>query len=270
MGRPRLLLIGDFRHAELAPVAEIIKSRLPADFVTGVPMAIERLRRADAFYTALVLAWPRPGAGSAADLAQLRQAAPLARQFAVLGTWCEGESRSGHALPGLVRTYWHQWPARWIPDLEASLDSVTSIWTLPELASDEERLLHATPRLRQTHAGSILIASPSHETAQWLGETCRQAGYSTTWHSRVNNGPDADATAVIWDGHPERLSELSMLREQTAAPILALLDFLRSDTVREATQAGATAAMARPLLLADLYWHLEQFASRDVSDKQAA
>ena len=56
----------------------------------------------------IVLAQAYPGQFSPVAIDRLRNLAPLARLIAILGSWCEGEPRSGHPLPGVIRIYWHQ------------------------------------------------------------------------------------------------------------------------------------------------------------------
>lgn len=60
----------------------------------------------------IVLAESRPGEYSATSIDELRACAPLARVWRLLGSWCEGEQRSGHPPAGCINTYWHQWEPR--------------------------------------------------------------------------------------------------------------------------------------------------------------
>src|SRR5262245_51191431 len=59
----------------------------------------------------IVLTQSRPGEVSCEAVDRLRSAAPLSRLVGLLGSWCEGEVRSGHPWPAVERVYWHQWPA---------------------------------------------------------------------------------------------------------------------------------------------------------------
>ena len=75
----------------------------------------------------------RPGGRSAAA------PGPLARIVGLLGSWCEGEVRSGRPWPGAMRIYWHQWPGRWHAELDR-LRGACPIWGLPLTAGDEDRV----------------------------------------------------------------------------------------------------------------------------------
>ena len=53
-----------------------------------------------------------PGQFSCEAIDRIRTRAPLARLVGLLGSWCEGEVRSGQPWPGTIRIYAHQWPGR--------------------------------------------------------------------------------------------------------------------------------------------------------------
>ena len=88
-----------------------------------------------------MLAQARPGRFSEHDVARLKQCAPLARVLGLLGSWCEGETRTGTAWPAAGRCYWYQWPARFESELDRIGRGLCPAWGLPETASPEERVL---------------------------------------------------------------------------------------------------------------------------------
>ncbi len=92
----------------------------------------------------VVLAEPRGGQFNHSSLAALRKQAPLVRVWRMLGSWCEGESRSGHPPAACLATYWHQWEARFDSQLEIERRGGNPGWTLPLTATAEERILAAT------------------------------------------------------------------------------------------------------------------------------
>ena len=80
--------------------------------VTSFPeaeSAAAALSRADVAHDVIVVAQAFPGQFSADAIDQLRRAAPLARVVGLLGSWCEGETRTGWPWPAAIRVYWHQW-----------------------------------------------------------------------------------------------------------------------------------------------------------------
>ena len=89
--RLRTLLIGDFEGAEFASIEESLSASCQAKRAQNIAIAISQLGAGNLPFDAIVLAWPHPGAFSAWEIHRLRKAAPLARQLAVLGSWCEGQ-----------------------------------------------------------------------------------------------------------------------------------------------------------------------------------
>ncbi len=210
----------------------------------------------------IVVAQARPGEFSHAGIERLRQLAPLARVVALLGSWCEGEVRSGKPWPAAVRTYWHQWPARADRELRRLALGRRSGWALPVTATEEERLLADSVRPLPARAGLIAISSPSGAMADWLAIACRQCGYATAWLRPPHPLRVGGAAAVLFDGAECRGEEFEQMRRLAAAmapaPLVALLDFPRIEDVDRARSAGAVAVLSKPLQLEDLYWHLER------------
>ena len=257
MRRIAVLLIGDTHRAEfldarrvLADLAELTEAADPA-------AAAAILQSAPLEPEVIVLAQAYPGQFSQAQVDQLRRLAPLARMVALLGTWCEGESRSGRPWPGVVRVYWHQWPSRSALELARIAHGQSSAWSLPPTATEEERLLSTAEAPLPAGEGLIAIHARQTPMADWLAAACRQAGYSTLRLCGPNWPQFAGARAGIFDATdlgPSEAADLSRLVAQLhPAPVLVLLDFPRPRVLPH----GAAAILSKPLLLEDLLWHLE-------------
>ena len=141
----------------------------------------------------IVVAQAFPGQFSHQAIDRLRRLAPLARVVGLMGSWCEGEMRTGLPWPGAVRTYWHQWAARCDRELRRLAEGECCSWTLPPTATEEERLL-ADAECGRAHsptvggqsnchpsAALVLIRARSHEMAEWLSAACRSRGFATVW-----------------------------------------------------------------------------------------
>lgn len=210
----------------------------------------------------IVLAQAYPGQFSHADVDRLRELAPLARIVALLGSWCEGEMRTGRPWPATVRTYWHQWPARAQQELRRLAAGCCSAWALPATATEEERLLADADRPLPEGRGLIAVFSRVFALADWLAAACNRCGYGTVWLRQPSGAEVQGATAVIFDGSECQGEELDDLRRLAAelapAPLVALLDFPRPEDCDRVLAAGAAAVLAKPLHLADLFWQLER------------
>ncbi len=122
---------------------------------------------------AIVVAQTFPGEFSHRAIDRLRRRAPLALVLGLMGSWCEGEMRTGSPWPAVPRNYWHQWPARSARKLGRLIDGKSSSWALPATATEEERVLADAAEPGPTVRGLVVIRSPSLEMAEWLSAACR-------------------------------------------------------------------------------------------------
>ena len=258
-----LLLIGDtsrpeFREAALA--ADRLGDLLE---VAGAGAAAEAIASGRTAPDLIVVAQSFPGEFSAESIERLRRLAPLARVVGLLGSWCEGETRTGKPLPAAIRLYWHQWLPRADEELRRLDSGLTSNWSLPITASDEERLLAMADRPWKKREGREAIRAPRAEMVAWLADACRLRGYTPVrlLGAAGDAAPIAPADALLFDGTDCRHDELAELPRLAASmrptPVVVLLDFPRPEDRDRALAAGAAAVLGKPLLLEDLFWQLD-------------
>ena len=133
---------------------------------------------------AIVVAQSFPGQFSEQAIERLRQLAPVARVLGLMGSWCEGEMRSGTPWPATARTYWHQWPARCARELARLAQGRSCAWALPPTASEEERLLADEDFRSPPHPldrNLAVIHSASFEMWDWLAAACRSRRFAAVW-----------------------------------------------------------------------------------------
>ncbi|HTU27541.1 MAG TPA: hypothetical protein VMF30_19180 [Pirellulales bacterium] len=253
--------------------------RLLAVRQADLAAAIEWIEREHVEPTVIVIGQVWPGEIGHAELARLRQAAPLARLCGLLGSWCEGEMRSGRPWPGAWRVLDHQWPQRGNRQLAALAAAGGSVWNLPVTATAEEQLLHEIQlpvggSTRRASAGgkrgTVVAVAAVADMGGALADACRSIGFeAVVWRDlpgETHESPLA-AAAVLWDARAEEAgrSELvERLRRATeGAAVVALLGFPRPDEIERATAAGVAAVVSKPFLLADLAWQLDRVARRD-------
>jgi CheY-like chemotaxis protein len=219
----------------------------------------------------LVLVQSRPGQWSATAIDALRRASPLAQVCRVLGSWCEGEARSGQPPQGCLSIYWHQWQARFAQQLDRRMAGCEPAWSLPPTASAEEHALAEAERPLARGEGPIAVYAERAESAGALADACRSAGYEIQLVCSSPRRPACIATAprdtkrvraVVWDTSPEEMTEpraLSVFRDRFGwAPVLAVVDFPRADDFARAIEAGVEAVISKPYSIHDLLWHLDR------------
>lgn len=216
----------------------------------------------------IIVAQAFPGQFSHQAIDRLRRLAPLARVLGLMGSWCEGEMRSGSPWPATPRTYWHQWPARCRRQFLRLTMGHSCSWALPFTASEEERLLvdsEASPLLSKEGTGQcrglVAIHSQSRKAAEWLSATCRGRELATVWQGDSAFARVDGATAGIFDGTDLCGDECDDLKRFVIAlrpaPVVALLSFPRIEDHRLALSAGASVVLSKPLLVEDLLDEIE-------------
>lgn len=270
-----VLLLGDTSRSEFREARETLAAMGCVTECPNVDAAAKVLADGAAPPDVIVAAQAYPGEFSHAAIDRLRQLAPLARCVGLLGTWCEGEMRTGRPWPGVVRLYWHQ-TARLRQELELLARGRGSTWTLPATATDEERLLATAETPLPRRQGLVAISTVAAEMEGWLSAACRAAGYSTVWlHPRLPtrvHGVKAaifdaaelteagcrnvvDRTRRVRKPHTPcaayvRLRDL--VAQLAPAPVVVLLDFPRIEDQRLAAECGAAAVLGKPVPVNEL------------------
>ncbi len=197
----------------------------------------------------IVLAQERPGQFSTSQVETLRRMAPAAQVLGLLGTWCEGEGRSGQPWPEVPRIYWYHWPRLLRRLASPAADDVPF-----DVDADVSPC-----------GGVVAVIAREYETSRWLVDACRACGAGAAIVSP--SGPlEADSLRLrelelaLWAGSDLNTAELRHFQWFAAlvrpAPVLAVLDFPRSEDIDRAITAGACGVLAKPFQLADLAFHL--------------
>jgi hypothetical protein len=260
-----VLLTGDFESAEFDAAVSWLRTR--ADVVSCAEFggALEHLRQVRTDPLILVIAQSYPSQFSACQIEQMHRQAPLSRMVGMLGSWCEGEARSGRPWPGVIRIYWHQFESRMSRFLADSPD-FQFISNLPRTSTTTDQLGSSAGLAKGECHGLVAVRTQKYTDYDALGEALGQIGYSSVW---LNNGSWSDlrhATAIVWDGGSiaGQLDELRTLSD--TAPVVALLNFPRHNDLTLIRKAGASAVVSRPFLTEDLQYQIR----RVTVDAQAA
>ncbi len=137
----QILVIGDIHRTEFRESASCLKRSGVVEIAADVETARAALTQGRIAPEVIVVAQSFPGQFSHEAIDRLRRAAPLARILGLMGSWCEGEMRSGRPWPATARLYWHQWPARCRRQFRCLAVGKRCSFALPVTATEEERLL---------------------------------------------------------------------------------------------------------------------------------
>ena len=258
---PRVRLVGQFDHADFAGADALL--RAGAEIVTSPEVPPELI----------VVAQSRPGMIAEETIQSLLRAAPLSGVVALLGTWCEGEPRTGRPWPGVERRYWYEFPAWWRRQLALRAAGRCPDWAQPYEVAPASRGVLASGRgggLPGSHSignrahGLVVLSAAVRETAEALSDALQQAGYAALWQPPGRPAPFVrGALAGIWDGgqlndrEEENFAAFCRGLSRDAVPVIALLDFPRRDRCERARELGAAAVLGKPWLNADLVTTIE-------------
>lgn len=269
--RPRVWIVGATDGAEFQPLLARFATLAPLRFASGRETTRPTERPSQGENTAGGSEWvvflsERPECVARETVERWQRWFPLARFVVVLGTWCEGESRTGRPWPGVARMYWHEADAQLLAPLANLVDEPLE-WRLARTATEVERILAATPsrpsRVERAtspadaHEGAPRVAVYSATRGGWeavrdAAEICRAP--AQRWSGAAAEFPDLVDAAVIdvedasdlqtapWRDGPWRTRRI---------PTLVLFGFPRWEDYVELAESGAD-LLPKPWRLADL------------------
>ena len=134
MATQRVLLSGDYWHADFKDL--IARISIP---VTLMPL--DKATTADTSrFSLIVVAQARPNQFDQSSLDAIVANNPQTPVVLLLGTWCEGERRSGQPVAGVHRVYWHQWKGRFDDFRQQMSERGISPWHAPLTNTDADRV----------------------------------------------------------------------------------------------------------------------------------
>lgn len=191
---------------------------------------------------------------------------PLVRLTALLGGWCEGETRSGRPAPGVLRVYWHQGVARW-SETDESFGGDSADRALPLTASETERLDESLRADRVNLAAartdrprSAALFSDDREAWEAAADACRACGWvAHRWSDDDVEPPESDVVVYDLRRAPDFDDATWRRRRQATGgrPALALVGFPRWQDRRAAATVGVE-LLAKPWRLVDFRLRLER------------
>ena len=172
-----VLVIGNHEHWEFCDCLRALKDKASCRLIPFE--SINQLGDDFGTVDAIVAFQTRPGELSHDLFQHLQKVAPLSPVVMVLGSWCEGEMRSGFPPEGVLRFYWHQFEAHWF-DFVTSMasDSITN-WHCPATMTHADRLLERLP-ICADYPVKVAVYAKQPWNADAMVDACSAIGYSVT------------------------------------------------------------------------------------------
>ncbi len=301
-----VLAVGDFRPREFDQPRTALAEHTKLPMFPRVADALPHIVHGGLSPQLIVVAQGRPGQVTARDVDALRRSAPLSPLVALLGSWCEGEMRSGDPWPANARVFWYEWPNWWARQLAALRQGGLAEWGWPLTCTRDERLL------RELVPASAKQQSPLGATDSDASRLCDDqdagcpldpAAGAACRHVAIGGGTRASISALaevlqlggfvpqdfggatqqrprpavdcgIWDAVELGKREQLQLRRFAIAigerPLVLLLDLPTLDQWRMASGLGAYRVLGKPYQIADLLGSLGEAVQGDTQNVREA
>ncbi len=188
MAEHSILVTGDYWHTDFQSL--VSKLQVP---VTLVPIGKAESVK-DFNFDLVVVAQARRDQFSMAEIEKLQSLFANLPIVALLGSWCEGELRSGTPWPGVIRVYWHQWEGRYERFVKQLSGAGITDWHAPRTSAVADRIASGSGHDRSIsgHPGKIAfiaISAWTHWQHEMVADAVRHFGWPSRWVERA-----------VWDG----------------------------------------------------------------------
>jgi hypothetical protein len=248
-----VLVVGNAAHGDIADALAELRRTARVWFVPNREYA-EAWLEANRPVDWVVLVQARPHELPRDIAVRLKDSAGTAQFVSLLGSWCEGEQRTGQPWPNIPRLYWYEFPNWW------QLNGAAT-----NRANDHER---------RTHIGTFVVSSDDLESVDTVLEALSNEGFSGVWWPRNRAAPTfAGVIAGVWVGGQlggAEAAQLAVFRDRMRmerAAVIALLDFPRRDRVAIAKRIGVTEVLGKPWHIADLAQALHRSVNNPIAVK---
>jgi len=256
----RVLVTGDYSHDDFRSlVADSSVAKLLVPLAEAVDW--DHLR-----WDLVVVSQSRRGQIDQAEVEKIRAAFPLVPIIHLLGSWCEGGERSGFALDGVKRVFWHHWQARLDQFVHQVGLGKKASWQTPATATPADQVAFQAESRDggETEDGRVGIDTATGSQYAMLADAFRGIGCQPV---RI---PDATERGPLADGcdlacidalslTPRLVEKVLHMKEHLSTmPLVVLLNFPRRDEVEELRRIGVSEVVSKPFQQVDLQWAVDR------------
>lgn len=170
----------------------------------------------------------------------------------LLGSWCEGENRSGKPLLGVNQVLWHQWDSRFERFCIQIQDGVKSDWHQPLTASVSDRVRDFAPDgaiVEKLQGKKILVSSEDSTTFETISDMLSIYQCAGFWaESRETDVSDVDAICVDGNGASDNfIDRIVRLKSKFEnVPVSVMLNFPRQQDLDALMAVGVQEVVSKP------------------------
>ena len=248
---PKILVTGDYWHRDFSQFLSGF------DTVTLVPIdKILNLSHESA--DLVVVAQSRRDQYSNDAIEKIQAQFGATPIVAVLGSWCEGELRSGKPWPGVHRVYWHQWMGRFETFVEQLKQNGITNWHEPRTSTVADQIQLPRAKVEESRIQCVGVSAWTQPNFEFLQDAINQMGWTTRWVERstwdASTNQIFDPICVDADSYtPDVDKRLDWLKSEfPTATFVMVLNFPRPQDVEELSNRGILQVVSKPFELNDL------------------
>lgn len=252
MNDSKILFTGDFWHADFRAIVSGFEAPM-----TLVP--IEKIgSMSESDYDLVVVAQSRRGQFSIQSIETIQSVFPATPIVGLLGSWCEGETRSGDPWPGVLRVYWHQWEGRYATFAEQLSKNGVTDWHCPRTSSVGDLVANSNFAVKSDLSLFVAISAWTATQHSMISDAIESFGWSSCWVERaVWNAETVSAVdsicveADLWCEDLE--NRIKWIRAEVPnTPIVLVINYPRQDELEQIRSAGITQVVSKPFELKEL------------------
>lgn len=249
----QILVTGEYWHSDFSGLT----SSASATITLCPPEQLTTLDGTEAI-DLVVIAQGRRGTVDDESIEFIQTTFATTPKVALLGSWCEGEVRSGTPWPGIPRVYWHQWEGRFQQFLTCLDEDEVHQWQLPPTASLADEAIAGPHFGDETFQGIVAVSALTKTQFSMIEDALSAFGAKSSWVERAT-----------WDGEAKTLVKAVIVDDDSLTgdletrirwifsifgqvPLVLTLGFPRKDEVDALKQLGVGAIVSKPFKLGDL------------------
>jgi hypothetical protein len=251
----QILVTGDYWHNEIQP--QLSQISFPITMVQ--PKQVDSV--SDKTFDLIVVAQTRRDQIDQATIDELASQHPNTPIVNLLGSWSEGETRSGSPLRGVHRVFWHQWNSQFEKFTNEMKSSDISSWHQPPTttAADQARQSNTLPNNQTNPIFADGLAVGISATSRISFETLRDAidamGGTCFWLEQGER-PIEPGGVICIDANSVTgtlITRIEEFRTRFESPaFVVILNFPRKQELDELARWGIDQVISKPFELQDL------------------
>lgn len=249
----KILLTGDFWHQDFQHIVSGF----------GVPVTLVPIDKVetvgDSRFDLVVIAQSRRNQFFTEDVEQVQAMFAGIPVVALLGSWCEGETRSGSPWPGVVRVYWHQWEGQYERFSKQLAETGITQWHAPRTSTPADRAAARVPGTANSKDIQYIgISAWSPTQHEMIDDAIKSLGWKSRWVERFMWDGETtkmiSAVCVEADGWSVSLqNRIKWLRTEIPnTPLVLLLNYPRKSELEEIRNSGVSEVVSKPFELDEL------------------